>query len=84
MNLFRLFKYSSQTWDIERYGVFHSPNITWLNTTDLIIFIYSDPQLTFHIIKSQLLIQHMHSSENAGFICIGARRPDKFDFALFD
>jgi hypothetical protein len=26
----------------------------------------------------------MNSSENAGFICIGARRPDKFDFDLFD
>ncbi|CAF3875031.1 unnamed protein product [Rotaria sp. Silwood1] len=83
-NLFQLFQYSSQTWDIERYGAFHNPEIKWLNTTDLIIFIYSNPESTFNTIKSRLFLEHMKSSENAGFICIGAGLPDDFDFALFD
>jgi hypothetical protein len=83
-NLFQLFKYSSQTWDIERYGAFHNPEIKWLNTTELVIFIYSNPESTFNTIKSQLFLQHMKSSEHAGFICIGAGLPNQFDFALFD
>ncbi|CAF1254875.1 unnamed protein product [Adineta steineri] len=83
-NLFRLFKYSSQTWDIERYGAFHNPELTWLNTTELIIFIYSKPESTFQTMKSHLFLQHMMSSENAGFICIGAGLPMELDFGLFD
>ncbi|CAF1275340.1 unnamed protein product [Adineta ricciae] len=82
--LFQLFKYSSQTWDVERYGAFHSPETQWLNTADLIIFIYSNPRSTFKTIKSQQLLQHINSSENAGFICIGPFLTDEFDFALFD
>ncbi|CAF3198815.1 unnamed protein product [Rotaria sp. Silwood2] len=83
-NLFRLFNYSSQIWDIERYGVLHNQEVNWLNITDLIIFIYSNPQSTFNTIKSQLFLQHMNSSENAGFICIGNCKLNEFDFALFD
>ncbi|CAF4341385.1 unnamed protein product, partial [Adineta steineri] len=83
-NLFRLFKYSNQTWDIERYGAFHNPELIWLNTTELIIFIYSKPESTFQTMKSDLFLQHMKSSENAGFICIGAGLPMELDFGLFD
>ncbi|CAF4421572.1 unnamed protein product, partial [Rotaria magnacalcarata] len=83
-NLFRLFKYSNQTWDIERYGAFHHPEIKWLNTADLIIFIYSNLESTFRKIKSDLFLQHMKSSNKAGFICIGSGQPDELDFALFD
>ncbi|CAF4237445.1 unnamed protein product, partial [Adineta steineri] len=83
-NLFQLFKYSSQTWDIERYGVFHNPEIKWLNTTDLIIFIYLNSESTFNIIQSQLFLQHMKSSEKSAFISIGSGLSDEFDFALFD
>ncbi|CAF1349070.1 unnamed protein product [Rotaria magnacalcarata] len=83
-NLFRLFKYSNQAWDIERYGAFHHPEIKWLNTADLIIFIYSNPESTFRKIKSDLFLQHMKSSNKAGFICIGSGQPDELDFALFD
>jgi hypothetical protein len=83
-NLFQLFKYSSQTWDIERYGAFHNPELKWLNTTDLIIFIYSEHESTFQTIKCQLFLQHMKSSEKAGFIAIGPGLPDELDFALFD
>ncbi|CAF1454036.1 unnamed protein product [Rotaria sp. Silwood1] len=82
--LFQLFKYSSQMWDIERYEAFHHPEIQWLNTTNLIIFIYSNPKSTLNMIQSQLFLQHMNSSENAGFICIGTCLSDEFDFALFD
>ncbi|CAF3901089.1 unnamed protein product [Rotaria sordida] len=83
-NLFRLFNYSSQILDIERYGVLYNSELKWLNTTDLIIFIYSNPQSTFNTIKSQLFLQHMNSSENAGFICIGNCESNELDFALFD
>ena len=83
-NLFQLFQCSNQAWDIERYGAFHHPEIKWLNTTDLIIFIYSNPESTFQTIKSQLFLQHMKSSENAGFICIGPGLLNEMDFALFD
>ncbi|CAF0885895.1 unnamed protein product [Rotaria sordida] len=83
-NLFRLFNYSSQIWDIERYGVLYNSELKWLNTADLIIFIYSNPQSTFNTIKSQLFLQHMNSSENAGFICIGNCESNELDFALFD
>ncbi|CAF4024170.1 unnamed protein product [Adineta steineri] len=83
-NLFQLLKYSSQTWDIERYGVFHNPELKWLNTTDLIIFIYLNSESTFNIIQSQLFLQHMKSSEKSGFISIGSSSSDEFDFALFD
>ncbi|CAF1269727.1 unnamed protein product [Adineta steineri] len=83
-NLFQLFKYSSQTWDIERYGVFHNPEIKWLNTTDLIIFIYLNSESTFNVIQSQLFLQHMKSSEKSGFISIGSSLSNEFDFALFD
>ncbi|CAF2835484.1 unnamed protein product [Rotaria sp. Silwood2] len=82
--LFQLFKYSSQMWDIERYGVFHHPEIQWLNAASLVIFIYSNPKSTFNVIKSQFFLHHMNSSENAGFICIGTCLPNDFDFALFD
>ncbi|CAF2871134.1 unnamed protein product [Rotaria sp. Silwood2] len=82
--LFQLFKYSSQMWDIERYQTFHHPEIQWLATANLIIFIYLNPKSTFNVIKSQLFLQHMNSSENAGFICIGNCLPNDFDFALFD
>ncbi|CAF3642132.1 unnamed protein product [Rotaria sp. Silwood1] len=82
--LFQLFKYSSQMWDIERYQTFHHPRIQWLTTANLIIFIYLNPKSTFNVIKSQLFLQHMNSSENAGFICIGNCLPNDFDFALFD
>jgi hypothetical protein len=49
LKLFQLFNYSSQTWDIDRYRVFHHADIKWLNTTNLIIFIYSKPQSTFNV-----------------------------------
>ena len=84
LNLFQLFQFSSQSWDIERYGAFHNAQVTWLNTTDLIIFIYSNPESTFKAIKSEMLLQHMRSSENTGFICVGAALPNDFDFCLFD
>ena len=69
--LFQLFNYSSQTWDIGRDGALHNPEIEWLNTTHLIIFIYSYPESTLSAIQSQSFLQHMKSSQNAGFICIG-------------
>ncbi|CAF1520738.1 unnamed protein product [Adineta ricciae] len=77
MNLFRLFNYSNQLWDIRRYGTFHHPTVNWLNTTDLIIFISSDPQSTYDVMKSELLLQHMNSSANAGFICMNASEYDQ-------
>ncbi|CAF3266614.1 unnamed protein product [Rotaria socialis] len=83
-NLFKLFNYSNQIWDIKRYGAFHHPEIKWLNTADLIIFIYSNPESTFRKIKSDLFLQHMKSSNKAGFICIGSGHPDELDFTLFD
>ena len=83
-NLFRIFNYTSQTWSMERYGTFDSPEVTWLGTTDLIIFIYSKPESTFQTIRFDLLLRHIHLSEKAGFICIGACSPDDLDFALFD
>ena len=83
-NLFKLFNYTNQTWSIERYGTLDNPEIKWLYTTDLVVFIYSNPETTFRAIKSDLFLQHIKSSEKAGFICIGACSPNELDFGLFD
>ncbi|CAF0874851.1 unnamed protein product [Adineta steineri] len=83
-NLFQLLNYSSQTWDIEQHGPLYHPELKWLNTTNLIIFIYSKPQSTLKIIRSHLFLRHMNSSNKAGFICIGNGLVKEFDFALFD
>ncbi|CAM4934778.1 unnamed protein product [Rotaria socialis] len=83
-NLFRLLNYSSRYCDIQKYGSLNNSELIWLHTANIIIFIYSNPKSKFNMIPPHLLLQHMNSSDYAGFICIGNCKIDELDFAIFD